>query len=211
MSGVKLPPTSRHPGLDPGSRCLSPLDEEAGPRIKSGVTDERQAGFTLIELMISLALFALIAVAGLALVDSILGVQGRTAARLDEQGAMSRAQYVLTSDIDQIARGRIVSNGHELIFTRAAPGLGGVPVEIRWIRAGDTLVRTVGGAPQTVLAGVSGLDARFLDRGTWRQGWPPSVDRGEDWPRAVEMTVGLGPRGTLRRVVALPARPASGP
>ncbi|WP_245844035.1 type II secretion system protein GspJ [Sphingomonas spermidinifaciens] len=171
----------------------------------------QEAGFTLIELMISLALFALIAVAGLALVDSILGVEGRTAARLDAQGAMSRAMYVLTNDVDQIARGRIVSNGHELIFTRAAPGLGGPPVEIRWIRSGDTLVRLVGGAQQVVLPGVSRLDARFLDDGGWRAAWPPSEERAEDWPRAVEMTIGLGTRGTLRRVVALPARPASGP
>ena len=170
-----------------------------------------EAGFTLIELMISLALFALIAVAGIGLVDSILGVQGRTAARLDDQGAMARAVYVMTSDIDQIARGRIVSNGHELIFTRAAPGLGGAPVEVRWIRSGDTLTRLVGGVAQPVMAGVTGLDARFLDGGAWRAGWPPGADRGDDWPRAVEITVGLGTRGTLRRVVALPARPASGP
>lgn len=169
------------------------------------------AGFTLIELMISLALFALIAVAGLALVDSILGVQGRTSKRLDEQGAMARAMYVLTSDVDQIARGRIVSNGQELIFTRAAPGLGGAPVEIRWIRAGDTLVRMVGGRAQPVLRGVTGLSARFWEQDGWRAGWPPSDERGEDWPRAVELTIGLGTRGTLRRVVTLPGRPESGP
>ncbi|WP_315761821.1 type II secretion system protein GspJ [Sphingomonas sp. Y38-1Y] len=174
------------------------------------MTNEAQAGFTLIELMISLALFALIAVAGLALVDSILGVQGRTATRLDEQGAAARAMYVLTSDVDQIARGRIVSNGRELIFTRAAPGLGGAPVEIRWIRAGDALVRTVGGAPQPVLSGVTAVSARFFDGG-WREGWPPSEERGEDWPRAIELTVAMGPRGTLRRVVALPTRAKGGP
>jgi general secretion pathway protein J len=34
-----------------------------------------EAGFTLIELMISLGLFALIAVAGLALVEGIINVQ----------------------------------------------------------------------------------------------------------------------------------------
>jgi general secretion pathway protein J len=170
-----------------------------------------EAGFTLIELMISLALFALIAVAGLALVDSILGVQGRTARRLDEQGAMARAMYVLTSDVDQIARGRIVSNGQELIFTRAAPGLGGAPSEIRWLRQGDLLVRRVGSAVQPALPGVTGLTARFWDAGGWRPGWPPNEERGEDWPQAVEMTIGLGSRGTLRRVIALPARPDTGP
>ena len=28
----------RHPGLDPGSRCLRGRREEAGPRVKPGVT-----------------------------------------------------------------------------------------------------------------------------------------------------------------------------
>lgn len=171
-----------------------------------------EAGFTLIELMISLALFALIAVAGLALVDSILGVQGRTAQRLDGQAAMARAMYVLTGDVDQIARGRIVSNGRELIFTRAAPGLGGAPIEVRWIRDGDTLVRRAGSAVQPVLPGVTGLTARFWDAGGWQPAWPPGGGdaRGEEWPRAVELTIALGDRGTLRRVVALPARARGG-
>ncbi|HTG38437.1 type II secretion system protein GspJ [Sphingomonas sp.] len=168
-----------------------------------------QGGFTLIELMISLGLFALIAVAGLALVDSVLGVQTRTAARLDEQGALARAVYVLTSDVDQIARGRVVSNGQELIFTRAAPGLGGAPVEIRWMRSGDALVRMVDGRTQTAVTGVTGVSARFWDGG-WQPGWPPSAERGEDWPRAVELTVALGPRGNVRRVIALPTRPEAG-
>jgi general secretion pathway protein J len=192
-----------HPGPVPGAAC-------SRASRKCPDLEEAQAGFTLIELMISLGLFALIAVAGLALVDSVLGVQTRTGARLDEQGALNRAVYVLTSDVDQIARGRIVSNGQELIFTRAAPGLGGAPVEIRWVRTGDTLTRIVAGAPQPVLAGVSGLNARFYDDG-WRSGWPPSEERAEDWPRAVELTIGLGERGNLRRLIALPARPSSGP
>lgn len=186
-----------------------------GPAMPDGLPADAdshgaQAGFTLIELMISLGLFALIAVAGLALVDSVLGVQTRTAARLDEQGALARAIYVLTSDVDQIARGRIVSNGQELIFTRAAPGLGGAPVELRWMRSGSDLIRMVDGQSQTALTGVTGVTARFWDQG-WQTGWPPSQERGEDWPRAFELTVALGSRGSVRRVVALPARPTAGP
>jgi hypothetical protein len=33
-------PQHRHAGLDPASTCLSPPQEEGGPRIKSGVTAE---------------------------------------------------------------------------------------------------------------------------------------------------------------------------
>ncbi len=64
-----------------------------------------QGGFTLLELMISLGLFALIAVAGLALVDSVIGVDGRTEARLDRVADLQRAMVVVSSDLDQIAPG----------------------------------------------------------------------------------------------------------
>ncbi len=48
-----------------------------------------EEGFTLIELMISLALFGLLAMAGFALVDGVLGIQARTAGRLDRAGGYS--------------------------------------------------------------------------------------------------------------------------
>ncbi|WP_443018083.1 type II secretion system protein GspJ [Sphingomonas sp. 37zxx] len=169
-----------------------------------------EAGFTLLELMISLGLFALIAVAGLALVDSVLGVQVRTATRLDSLSNVSRAMFVVSSDLEQIARGRVVSNGRDLIFTRVAPGFGGPPVEVRYTLAGGTLLRSIGGAPQRLLSGVTAAHFRFEDGG-WRAGWPLSEEAAEDWPRAIEMELGIEGRGTLRRVVALPARPEQAP
>ncbi|MBL7372952.1 prepilin-type cleavage/methylation domain-containing protein, partial [Escherichia coli] len=72
--------------------------------------------------MISLGLFALIAVAGLALVDGIIKVQGRTEKRLDRLADLQRALFVVSSDIDQIAFGRVSGGGEKLNFTRAAPG-----------------------------------------------------------------------------------------
>lgn len=178
-----------------------------GPPQRAG---QRDAGFTLIELMISLGLFALIAVAGLALVDSIIGVQSRTGARLDTMADVQRAMYVVASDLDQVARGRIVSDGAGLTFTRVAPGFGGPPVAVRYALVGDVLTRSIGGVPQRLLTGVETARFRVFD-GDWRAGWPVSQDEADAWPRAVEMQVALAGRGTLRRVVTLPARPVSGP
>ncbi|WP_404337530.1 prepilin-type N-terminal cleavage/methylation domain-containing protein [Sphingomonas sp. MMS12-HWE2-04] len=172
--------------------------------------DASDAGFTLIELMISMALFALIAVAGLALVEGIIKVQGRTEQRLDRLADLQRTMFVVASDLDQIASGRMTGGGTTLGFTRAAPGIGGAAVPLRYTATGGALVRSIGPAPQVVLGGITAARWRFWD-GAWADRWPVSDEGKERWPRAVELEMQVaGPGGTpvsLRRVVALPARP----
>ncbi|HWK35625.1 PulJ/GspJ family protein [Sphingomonas sp.] len=171
-----------------------------------------ESGFTLIELMIALVLFALISVAGLALVDSVLGVQGRTEARLDRLAELQRTMLVVTSDVEQVANGDIAGGGDRLTFTRAAPGLGGASVAVTYLLRDGVLTRSVGGRTQALLTGVNGARWRFFGD-SWANQWPVSAD-GEDaaaaWPRAIalEVTVapGRGPAGALRRVILLPAR-----
>lgn len=162
-------------------------------------------GFTLIELMISLLMFALIAVAGVALVDSVLGVQGRTEARLDRLTAIQRAMLVVSGDLEQVAGGDMSGGGAALTFSRSAPGVGGPPVAVRYALAGDVLTRDAGGGGQAVLRGVSAVRWRF-----WRDGWADRWPAGEAqaWPGAVELEVTLAgqPSGTIRRVVTLPVR-----
>ncbi|WP_448502666.1 type II secretion system protein GspJ [Sphingomonas sp.] len=170
----------------------------------------RSQGFTLIELMISLGLFALIAVAGLALVDSILGVQSRTATRLDALGSVQRASFVVASDLEQVAAGDMESDGASLSFTRVAPGLGGAPVPVRYSASGGVVLRQLGGAPQRLLEGAGGLRFRFINAdGNWVDRWPVAAEETPPWPRAVEMRADIEGRGEWRRVVTLPARPVT--
>lgn len=163
------------------------------------------AGFTLIELIISLLMFALIAAAGVALVDSVLGVQGKTEERLDRLTALQRAMLVMTGDLEQVAIGDMTGGGADLSFSRAAPGVGGPPVVVRYVLSGGVLTRDAGGGAQAVLRGVAGVRWRFWQNG-WTDRWPPTDLR--DWPQAVEVEVTLSgqPSGTLRRVVTLPVR-----
>ena len=168
-----------------------------------------ERGFTLIELMISLSLFALIAVAGLALVDSVLGVQGRTEVRLDRLTDLQRAMLVISGDLEQVARGDVQGGGDSLAFTRAAPGIGGPPVGVSYALAGGVLTRNAAGGTQALLSGVTGVRWRFFGDG-WVDRWPLSQEAAADWPRAieVEMTIapGQGASGELRRVILLPVR-----
>ncbi|MES2988789.1 MAG: type II secretion system protein GspJ [Pseudomonadota bacterium] len=168
-----------------------------------------EAGFTLLELMISLGLFALIAVAGLALVDGIIKVQDRTEGRSDRLADLQRAMFVVSSDIDQIARGTITGDAANLSFNRAAPAVGGAAVPMRYSIANGNLVRQIGPAPQELLRGISTMRWRFWD-GTWVNAWPVDDKTRERWPQAIEIEMQVagpgGTPGTLRRVVTLPAR-----
>jgi general secretion pathway protein J len=178
-----------------------------------------EQGFTLIELIVSLALFGLIAVAGLALVENVLGVQAQTDGRLERLGDLQRAIYVLTNDLEQVSEGAITGGPTQIAFRRHARASGGYGAPVAYALEGGVLVRTLlpvvpGGAAraQRLLDGVSSVRWRYRDgtRG-WRESWPPAeVERKDDWPDAVEMlmvlTPGRGrPAGTLRRIVALPA------
>lgn len=164
------------------------------------------AGFTLIELMISLLLFALIAVAGVALVDSVLGVQGRTEARLDRLTALQRAMLVVDADLQQVAAGDVAGGAASISFRRAAPGVGGPPVGVRYAVDGGVLIRDAGNGGQVVLRGITNARWRFWGAGGWVERWPQGDERA--WPGAVELEVTLAgqPSGTLRRVVTLPVR-----
>ncbi|WP_082467305.1 type II secretion system protein GspJ [Sphingomonas sp. Leaf25] len=175
-------------------------DEGAGP-----VVEPSQAGFTLLELMISLGLFALIAVAGLTLVDSVIGVDGRTEARLDRVADLQRAMVVISSDLDQIAPGPLAGDAAGVRFARAAPGFGGPAVPVAYRVVGGRLERIVGGRPQQVLDQVTGARWRYFDGG-WLPAWPPAPDRSGEWPRAVVVELQLGGTGggVLRRIVTLP-------
>jgi general secretion pathway protein J len=167
-----------------------------------------EQGFTLLELIISLGLFALISVAGLGLLDSVLNVQGRTEVRLARLADVQRAMFLIQSDLDQVTRGDIAGGGNAISFTRIAGGIGGPPVAVSYGEAAGALTRSAP-QPQILLQGVSGATWRFRDGDAWVDRWPPSDERTADWPRAVSLemqVVGQGPQGRLRRVVVLPIR-----
>lgn len=173
-----------------------------------------EAGFTLVELLVSLGLFALIAVAGVALVDGIIGIQARTATRLDRLDAIERTMFVVQSDLDQVTSGAISGGGETLFLHRAAPGIGGVAIQVRYRTVGGVLLREGAGRVQPVLAGVAGARFRFFDGRAWVDRWPvtpPEPNTPPPWPRAISLEMRLGGEGVaggvLRRVVALPAEP----
>ena len=170
----------------------------------------REAGFTLIELIISLALFALIALAGVAMVDGVLRVQAQTGGRIERLGDLQRAMFVLANDIGQVAGGPVKGSATSVSLERR---LGGEPQPIAYGLAGDTIVRQIAAGRQRLLGGVTSISWHYYRVGSgWLDHWPPSPTTAGEWPAAISVDIALTPRpnlpgGTLRRVVALPAQP----
>jgi len=167
------------------------------------------AGFTLIEVVVALALFAIIAAAGVALVNTVLDAQARTAGRLDRVGDLSRAMVVIGRDVTEIADAPLAGGAASIGFDRHAGGGGAIGVTYRL--DGEVLERIANGRTQVVLDHVAGVRWRYYAApGGWQDRWPATVVQARGWPVAVAVEVDLagpGLGGTLRRVVDLPVRP----
>lgn len=174
-------------------------------------------GFTLIELLVALAIFGLIAGAGVLLVGNSVSAQGAIKVRLDDMAAVERADGALSADLGQaisrISRtdtGTLAPaffsnpNGETtpvLQFVRAgranvsdAPRSSLQKVEY-WVRAGrlerrsyDAVDGGVARDPAILLENVETVTLRFRDaKGEWIDSWIPTQP--DLLPRAVEMQV----------------------
>lgn len=189
----------------------------------------RRKGFTLIEVLIAMGLFALIGVAGFTLLNSVLRTQDATDTRLGRMAEIQRAMLVVSSDLDQITGS--LGGGASSLSLQKADITGGI-VNVRYELNGDALTRTVTGAGgervQTLLTRVSSLRWTFhRRRGDWLEAWPqpaqpappPQIGaNGQPLPTgpapdegvtavALDLTLtGLDgqPTATLRRVASIP-------
>lgn len=178
---------------------------------------KRDAGVTLVELLVALVVFALIAVAGFALVDGTLRVQERTDGRLERLAEVQRALHLVTADFEQAADGPLVLVDGTLSFRRAGASAETADIPVSYTLDDDALIRTVGAGvaarPQRLLTGVSA--ARFQVF-TTQAGWTETPPLGPDGlpirPSAVSAEFELasaesGLSGSLRRIIVLPAAP----
>lgn len=197
-----------------------------GPRRKAGVTE---TGFTLIEVMISLLIFGLLAAAGVALLSFSVRAQGVTAARLDDASALARLSSALTADLAQATPRRTRGEGGEPVAAFTGESGSGATPMLRFVRGGwsnlddapragvqkveykvedDALVRIaypmLDGAPALppakMLDRVSGATLRYRTRGAWADRWVGTPQA--PLPDAMELRIART-GGTEYRLLAL--------
>lgn len=171
----------------------------------------RAEGFTLVELLIAILLFALLSAAAAGLLRFGVDARERTNERLDALAAVTRARALLTADLGQAAarpwrdetgaRRPAFSGGGTVLrmVRRGWANEGGAArsslQRVEYRLAGDRLERQSwpmvdGSAPNAasvLVSGVSALGLRFHSGGQWLDRWEP--ERRDRMPDAVEVTV----------------------
>jgi general secretion pathway protein J len=175
--------------------------------------EEVETGFTLVELIISLFIFGMLAAAGVGLLTYSTQAQAVTAARLESVAAERRLTAILTNDLAQAVPrvSRDLTGAREPAF-RGGQG----PVMLRYVRAGlsnsgeasrsglqrvewrvdkGQVVRqtrslvdgAVEAAPLIMAENVERVALRFRNEGIWQSDWAPSDPL--ELPEAVELTI----------------------
>jgi general secretion pathway protein J len=177
----------------------------------------KQAGFTLVEMMVALFIFAMIAAAGVMLLSIGVRTQDAAAARLDDVADVRRMSVLLANDFAQIVpRTARDAQGTTL---RAFTGndASSDPLILGYVRGGRTNVEgrnrasvqrvdvrfeggrlerrayaavdgTADAQPVLLADNVTALAVRYRDdKGNWRARWDDALVA--SLPRAVELTV----------------------
>ena len=95
-----------------------------------------QSGFTLVEVMISLLIFGLLAAAGVALLSFAVRAQGATGAKLDQVSAMNRLSSILTADLAQASIRQTRGQGGETLTVFAGESGANGQSLLRFVRDG---------------------------------------------------------------------------
>jgi general secretion pathway protein J len=172
---------------------------------------ERESGFTLVELVIALLIFGMLAAAGVGLLRFSVDAQAATKSRLDAISASTRRSVAIASDAAQ-AVPRTTRNeagdsvqafegdGQGFVLVRAGvdpltdiarPSLQKVAYRLEkgaLIRQAWPMLDGAQPGPAAVLArDVSGIQLRYRSKDGWRELWDPL--RPDLLPRAIELVV----------------------
>ncbi len=121
-----------------------------------------EQGFTLVEVMVSLLIFGMLAAAGVAILSFSVRAQGATAAKLDDVSALNRTMSLMSSDLAQ-AKPRATRDTAGTLLPAFAGEANG---SIRLVRSGWS---NIDGAAR---ASTQKVEYRFADNALERIAYP---------------------------------------
>ncbi|MEQ1510384.1 MAG: type II secretion system protein GspJ [Sphingopyxis sp.] len=165
-------------------------------------------GFSLVEMLVALSIFAIVSTAGVMLLRTSIDTQGAVARQLTADSAISRLHALLASDLlaaqprpsrapDGSLRPALVGNAAEMSVVYASEGHGeeaGVGratyrlLDGALVRDGTTHIDGErAGEPAIIARNVTALSWRYRGAGGWSANWAPN--RPDRLPRAVELII----------------------
>lgn len=187
-------------------------------------TRRPQQGFTLVEMLVALAIFAMLSAAGVLLLRASIATQSSVSARLDDSGGINRLTALLGRELataqprpSRDAQGQLrpaldgTATSLTFIHASAASDSGPGLARASYTRDGTSLIRRSSpaldgasdGEPAILLRDITRLALRYRGPdGTWSDSW--TSDDAARLPLAVELTVQRGNAAplTLRFLVA---------
>ncbi len=193
-----------------------------------------QQGFTLIEMMVALLIFGLLAAAGASLLSFAVRAQGVSGKKLDDIAAIERLDAALTADLaqalprptrdqggtprpafesgDGFPLFRLVRGGWENVDNSPRAGLqkveyrlaNGVIQRVAW----PMLDGAEALPPVEMMKGVASVKLRYRRAGAWSDAWTPKSARA--MPDAVELTIARTDGTVLREMLLVGAGEAGG-
>lgn len=188
-------------------------------------------GFTLLELLVALSIFALVSVIAYTGLQTTLTTRDQVQAGAERLNQLQRTFSIIEQDLTQAInrsirdrfgdpRAPMLTELGSLEWTRGGQanplGLERASLQrVGYLLEDDTLVRQLWLAldqpyePQTrsteLLTGVEELEFRFLDENRdWLDDWPPADSTAAPLPRVVEIRLELTDLGSVSRLFLLP-------
>lgn len=200
-------------------------------------TQRKIIGFTLLEILVALFIFSIIAIMLVKGLESVISAQSGTERNAERLRQLQFSLLILSRDLAQTVNRPImnaygseesafVGSPTRFSFTHLGYASGALPLVTSGLQRTQYLYADKGfwrvtwpaldltaktsNNKRLLLSGISALAFSYLDReGKWQDNWPLEGDNKQPLPMAVQVTLTIPEWGSLSQIYVIPAKPSS--